>query len=184
MASTFPEYPQDISIQEEAEQHTASKVNMEDKTQPVAQTGKYAWLSVGRIVQLRSVYPHLSNMVLQLMDKAFKVSKQFISKQSSFPSLLKSATGTTWGQIEEKYTTELWQYLTIASEEQIKWLMKYSASNYKRVHTRRKIIPVTLVNQNVPFAFSPSVVPLRLQNETEKYLRVFQYLDNCILKNL
>lgn len=120
------------SIQEQAEQHTASKANVEDMTQPVPQTSKYTWLSVGRIVQLRSVYPHLSNMVLQLMDKAFKVSKQSVSKQSSFSSLLKSATSTTWGQMEEKYTTELWQCLTTASEKQIKWLMKVSASNYKK----------------------------------------------------
>lgn len=91
------------SIQEQAEQHTSSKVNVEDMTQPVPQTGKYAWLSVGRIVQVRNVYPHLSTIVLQLMDKAFEVSEQSISKLSSFSSLLKSATGTTWGQMEENY---------------------------------------------------------------------------------
>lgn len=37
------------------------------------------------------------------MDKAFKVSKQSISKQTTFSNLLKSAAGTTWGQMEEKY---------------------------------------------------------------------------------
>lgn len=102
-ASTFPAYPQDMLYSGASRAAHCQQSKCEDMTQPVPQTGKYAWLSVGGIVQLRSVYPHLSNMVLQLMDKAFKVSKQSISKQFSFSNLLKSATGTTWGQMEEKY---------------------------------------------------------------------------------
>lgn len=150
---------------------------------------------MGRIVQIRRVYPHLSNTVLQLTDKVFKVSKQ-----SSFASLLKSATGTTWGQMEEKYTTELWQHL-IASEEQKDWWnsvpvttkesMQGDRSSQLHLWTKNFLLPSPLkwkhsICSSVNFIRSSALRIIRkiLQKRIGKYLMVFLYLDNCILENL